>query len=283
MRGLDLHTVCEEAGCPNIYECWADRTATFMILGERCTRACGFCLVDTRHPLAARRGEPARVADAVAQLGLEHAVVTSVARDDLADGGAAHFAAHDRRDSRAYAAYDDRSAHPRLQGRGRVARRDLRRASRRVEPQPRDGGAAAARGATVGGVRPVAHGARAERKAAGLVAKSGLIVGLGETRRRGALRDHRSAQRRRRGPHRGSVPAAVRRARAGGALVDARRVRRAAASSPTASGSPTWSAVRSSARATTRSGRVDSGRARAGRAAGGLGLMGRVCRRSAPS
>ena len=83
MRGLDLHTVCEEAGCPNIYECWADRTATFMILGERCTRACGFCLVDTRHPLALDAGEPARVADAVVQLGLEHAVVTSVARDDL--------------------------------------------------------------------------------------------------------------------------------------------------------------------------------------------------------
>jgi lipoic acid synthetase len=93
MRGLDLHTVCEEAGCPNIYECWADRTATFMILGERCTRACGFCLVDTRHPLALDAGEPARVADAVVQLGLEHAVVTSVARDDLSDGGAAHFAA----------------------------------------------------------------------------------------------------------------------------------------------------------------------------------------------
>jgi len=93
MRGLDLRTVCEEAGCPNIYECWADRTATFMILGERCTRACGFCLVDTRHPLPLDAGEPRRVADAVVQLGLEHAVVTSVARDDVADGGAAHFAA----------------------------------------------------------------------------------------------------------------------------------------------------------------------------------------------
>jgi len=92
MRGLDLHTVCEEAGCPNIYECWADRTATFMILGERCTRACGFCLVDTRHPLPLDAGEPARVADAVVQLGLDHAVVTSVARDDVPDGGAAHFA-----------------------------------------------------------------------------------------------------------------------------------------------------------------------------------------------
>jgi lipoic acid synthetase len=93
VQQLDLHTVCEEAGCPNIYECWADHTATFMILGERCTRACGFCLVDTRKPLPVDVGEPHRVADAVATLGLEHAVITSVARDDLADGGAAAFAA----------------------------------------------------------------------------------------------------------------------------------------------------------------------------------------------
>jgi lipoic acid synthetase len=92
-RDQNLHTVCEEAGCPNIYECWADRTATFMILGDRCTRACGFCLVDTRKPLAVDEQEPQRVADAVAQLGLAHAVITCVARDDLLDGGAAVFAA----------------------------------------------------------------------------------------------------------------------------------------------------------------------------------------------
>jgi lipoic acid synthetase len=88
MRELDLVTVCEEAGCPNISECWNDGTATFMILGERCTRACGFCLVDTRRPAAVDPGEPARVAEAVARMGLSHAVVTMVARDDLADGGA---------------------------------------------------------------------------------------------------------------------------------------------------------------------------------------------------
>ena len=93
VQQLDLHTVCEEAGCPNIYECWADHTATFMILGDRCTRACGFCLVDTRKPLPLDPDEPRRVADAVATLGLEHAVITSVARDDLPDGGAAGFAA----------------------------------------------------------------------------------------------------------------------------------------------------------------------------------------------
>ena len=93
MRRLGLHTVCEEAGCPNIYECWSDRTATFMILGDRCTRACGFCLVDTRRPLAVDVDEPDRVARAVVELGLAHAVITCVARDDLDDGGATVFAA----------------------------------------------------------------------------------------------------------------------------------------------------------------------------------------------
>jgi lipoic acid synthetase len=92
VRDLDLHTVCESAGCPNIFECWADRTATFMILGDRCTRACGFCLVDTRKPLAVDEAEPQRVADAIATLGLAHAVITCVARDDLPDGGASIFA-----------------------------------------------------------------------------------------------------------------------------------------------------------------------------------------------
>jgi lipoic acid synthetase len=92
LRDLDLVTVCEEAGCPNIYECWSDGTATFMINGSRCTRACGFCQVDTRHPLPVDAGEPERVAEAVQRMGLAHAVVTCVARDDLADGGADGFA-----------------------------------------------------------------------------------------------------------------------------------------------------------------------------------------------
>ncbi|MGD0284973.1 MAG: lipoyl synthase [Acidimicrobiales bacterium] len=92
MRELDLVTVCEEAGCPNIFECWADGTATFMINGERCTRACGFCLIDTRRPFPLDPGEPDRVAEAVARMKLTHAVVTAVARDDLADGGALAFA-----------------------------------------------------------------------------------------------------------------------------------------------------------------------------------------------
>jgi len=92
IRGLDLITVCEEAGCPNIFECWSDGTATFMINGSRCTRACGFCQVDTRHPLPLDPGEPGRVAAAIARMGLVHAVITCVARDDLPDGGADAFA-----------------------------------------------------------------------------------------------------------------------------------------------------------------------------------------------
>jgi lipoyl synthase len=93
VRELDLVTVCEDAGCPNLSECWSDGTATFMVLGERCTRACGFCLVDTSRPLVPDGGEPGRVAEAVDRLSLDHAVVTMVARDDLPDGGMAHMAA----------------------------------------------------------------------------------------------------------------------------------------------------------------------------------------------
>src|SRR5947207_15738708 len=93
MRGLELHTVCEEARCPNIGECWESRTATFMILGDTCTRACGFCAVKTGRPLAIDLEEPRRVADAAARMGLEHVVVTSVNRDDTPDGGSKVFAA----------------------------------------------------------------------------------------------------------------------------------------------------------------------------------------------
>ena len=92
VREHKLATVCEEARCPNIGECWEKKHATFMIMGDTCTRACAFCNVRTGLPLALETGEPARVADAVAKLGLSHVVVTSVDRDDLADGGAEHFA-----------------------------------------------------------------------------------------------------------------------------------------------------------------------------------------------
>lgn len=92
VRGNGLHTVCEEASCPNIGECWAQKHATFLIMGDTCTRACSFCNVKTGLPGALDPDEPQKVADATANLGLKHVVVTSVDRDDLADGGAEHFA-----------------------------------------------------------------------------------------------------------------------------------------------------------------------------------------------
>lgn len=93
VREHGLHTVCEEAACPNIGECWSKKHATFMIMGDTCTRACAFCNVKTGLPGALDAREPDKVADAVAKLGLAHVVITSVDRDDLADGGAGHFAA----------------------------------------------------------------------------------------------------------------------------------------------------------------------------------------------
>jgi lipoic acid synthetase len=180
MRQLDLVTVCEEAGCPNIYECWADGTATFMVNGDRCTRACGFCLVDTRKPLPPDPGEPERVAEAVARLDLAHAVITTVARDDRTDGGAAGLAAtiaavrarnpstavevlvsDCKGDPSSLAVIFD--AHPDVLAHNIETVSRLQRA-----------------------VRPSASYARslavlARAKSAGLTTKSGLIVGMGET------------------------------------------------------------------------------------------------------
>lgn len=90
--GLNLHTVCQEAKCPNIFECWTDKTATFMLGGDTCTRHCGFCAVNKGTPMNLDRMEPTHVAEAVKHLGLAHTVITSVNRDDLPDGGAAHWA-----------------------------------------------------------------------------------------------------------------------------------------------------------------------------------------------
>jgi lipoic acid synthetase len=179
-RGLDLHTVCEEAGCPNIYECWADRTATFMINGDRCTRACGFCQIDTRRPLPLDLDEPQRVADAVSALGLAHAVITCVARDDLADGGASGFAATVeaiRMTSPATAVElliadckgDAASLETIFAARPDVLNHNLEtvaRLQRAVRP-------------SAGYARSLAVLGRA--RAAGLVTKSGLILGMGET------------------------------------------------------------------------------------------------------
>ncbi|HXQ60493.1 MAG TPA: lipoyl synthase [Acidimicrobiales bacterium] len=179
MRDLDLVTVCEEAGCPNIFECWADGTATFMINGERCTRACGFCLVDTSHPLAVDPDEPERVADAVERLGLLHAVVTAVARDDLADGGASGFVATieaiRRRSPRTAVEVlvpdckgDPQSIDALTGARPDVFNHNLEtvaRLQRAVRP-------------SAGYARSLAVLARA--KSAGLTVKSGLILGMGE-------------------------------------------------------------------------------------------------------
>ncbi len=180
MRSLDLVTVCEEAGCPNISECWADGTATFMLNGERCTRACGFCLVDTRKPEAADPGEPERVAEAVAGMGLRFAVLTAVARDDLPDGGLGQFA-------RTIAAIRRRTPGTEVEvlipdAKGDPTALDLVFATRpdvlnhNLETVARLQRA----------VRPSASYARslavlARARAAGLTTKSGLILGLGET------------------------------------------------------------------------------------------------------
>jgi lipoyl synthase len=190
MRDLSLVTVCEEAGCPNIFECWAEGTATFMINGERCTRACGFCLVDTRHPEPLAPDEPERVADAVERMGLAHAVVTAVARDDLPDGGAGAFAATIEAVRRRVPGCAVEVLIPDCKGdpaalevlfaaRPDVLNHNLEtvaRLQRAVRP-------------SAGYARSLAVLARA--KAAGLVTKSGLILGMGETddEVRGALAD----------------------------------------------------------------------------------------------
>jgi lipoic acid synthetase len=179
LRDLDLVTVCEEAGCPNIYECWSDGTATFMINGSRCTRACSFCQVDTRHPLPLDETEPVRVAEAVARMGLAHTVITCVARDDLADGGAAAFA-------RTIAAVRERSPGTAvevlisdLKGEQSSLQRILEARpdvlNHNVETVPR----------LQRVVRPSAGYARsltvlARSAEAGLTTKSGIILGMGE-------------------------------------------------------------------------------------------------------
>jgi lipoyl synthase len=177
---LRLVTVCEEAGCPNIFECWADGTATFMVNGERCTRACGFCLIDTRKPFALDPTEPDRVAEAVVRLKLRHAVVTCVARDDLADGGAGAIADTIRAirvrspETNVEVLISDLRGDPVALQLIIDARPDVM--NHNVETVPRLQRA----------VRPSAAYHRsltvlARSRAAGLTTKSGLMVGLGES------------------------------------------------------------------------------------------------------
>jgi lipoic acid synthetase len=180
MRDLDLTTVCEEAGCPNLSECWADGTATFMINGASCTRACGFCLVDTSRPRSLDPDEPVRVAAAAARMGLAHVVVTAVARDDLGDGGASAFAATIAAIRRRNPAAAVEVLIPDCGGDADAldavfaARPDV--LNHNIETVPRLQRA----------VRPSARYARslavlARAEQAGLTTKSGLIVGMGET------------------------------------------------------------------------------------------------------
>ena len=138
LRGLDLNTVCEEAHCPNIGECWDQRTATIMILGDTCTRACGFCAVKTGRPTWFDDDEPRRVAEAVAQLGLEHVVVTSVARDDLPDGGSRIFAETITAMRATSPGHGHRGPHPRLRRLRRSPAHGHGRPARHPQPQPRD-------------------------------------------------------------------------------------------------------------------------------------------------
>ncbi len=225
MRDLELVTVCEEAGCPNIAECWTDGTATFMINGERCTRACGFCLVDTRKPLPLDPTEPERVAEAVERMGLDHAVVTCVARDDLADGGASGFASTIAAIRRRNADDHGRGPDLGLQGRPGGARDDLRGTARCAQPQHRDRRPAAARRAPVGLLRPVVG--RAGPCEGRRSRDQGQPHGRHRRdRRRGAQHPGRPAWGRGRHRDRGPVPAADRGAPAGDQMGDARRVRR---------------------------------------------------------
>jgi len=182
VKRLGLHTVCEEARCPNIGECWAHKTATLMLLGDTCTRNCHFCAVAHGRPAEVDPGEPFRVANAVAQLGLRHVVITSVDRDDLPDGGAAHFAATARAvkallpDCRVEVLIPDFHGDPAAVG--IVAASPIDVLNHNVETVPRL-------------YRRVRPGARYERSLAvlaagagrpGLVTKTGLMLGLGETR-----------------------------------------------------------------------------------------------------
>ncbi len=183
MREWNLHTVCEEAHCPNIGECWEDKTATFMILGDVCTRNCGYCAVEHGRPTWEDREEPERVGRAVGELGLDHVVITSVNRDDLADGGAAHFAATIRALRREAPGCRVEVLIPDFQGDEGALRTVVDAApdvlNHNTETVPR-----LYKVARHGGryERTLELFRRARRQAPGLVTKSGIIVGLGEER-----------------------------------------------------------------------------------------------------
>ncbi len=183
MRAQNLHTVCEEAHCPNIGECWEDGTATFMILGDVCTRNCGYCAIAHGKPVWEDREEPERVGRSVATLALDHVVITSVDRDDLADGGAAHFAATIRAIRRERPGCQVEVLIPDFQGSASAlqtvidARPDILNHNTETVPRlyqvARPGGRYR---------RTLELFRRARATDAGLLTKSGIIVGLGEER-----------------------------------------------------------------------------------------------------
>ena len=183
MRGWNLHSVCEEAHCPNIGECWEDATATFMILGDVCTRNCAYCAIAHGRPVWEDREEPERIGRAVGELGLEYVVITSVNRDDLADGGAAHWAATVRAVRRHAPACRVEALIPDFQG--SVASLEAVIAARpdvlnhNTETVPRLYGVARHGGRYE---RPLAIFRHARAVAPGLLTKSGIMLGLGETR-----------------------------------------------------------------------------------------------------
>jgi lipoic acid synthetase len=182
MNDLALNTVCQEARCPNIFECWSAGTATFMILGEICTRRCTFCAVGKGKPLAADAGEPGRVAEAVAKMGVHHAVITMVNRDDMPDGGAEHLA-QTVRAVRGETGAAVEVLISDLEGNREALRAVIASApevlAHNVETVPR----------LYPAVRPVAKYQRSldvlrwasEERTAGMLTKSSLMLGLGET------------------------------------------------------------------------------------------------------
>lgn len=195
MRQWNLHSVCEEARCPNVGECWEDLTATFMILGDICTRNCGYCAVTHGRPVWEDREEPERVGRAVGELGLEYVVITSVNRDDLADGGAAHFAATVRAVRRHAPGCKVELLIPDFQGNATALQTVIDAGPDILNHNTE----------TVARLYKVArHGGRYERTldlfrrargaAPGLITKSGIILGLGEEQDEllATLRDLRS-------------------------------------------------------------------------------------------
>jgi lipoyl synthase len=194
VKGEGLHTVCQEAGCPNIYECWEDREATFLIGGDQCTRRCDFCQIDTGKPAAYDTGEPLRVAESVAKMGLKYATVTGVARDDLPDGGAWLYAETVRQIHAAVPGCGVELLIPDFNGVPALLNEVFEAApevlAHNVETVPR----------IFKRIRPAFRYERSldvitQARTAGLVTKSNLILGMGETREEisQALRDlHRA-------------------------------------------------------------------------------------------